>query len=50
MNYLVTVAGHSSQFYFATEEEAKAMAAKLTVWGVVSIWTKTETINPKETP
>lgn len=50
MNYLITVAGHSSQFYFATEAEALAMAEKLTGWGDVSIWHKTTTLNHKETP
>lgn len=50
MNYLITVAGHSSQFYFETEAEALAMAEKLTGWGDVSIWHKTTTLNHKETP
>ncbi len=50
MNYLVTVAGHPSQFYFETRAEAEAMADKLTGWGEVSIWHKTTTIPKENTP
>lgn len=50
MNYLITVAGHSSQFYFATEAEANAMAAKLTGWGAVSIWHNITTMPKENTP
>lgn len=49
MNYLVTVAGHTSQFYFSNEAEAIAMAEKLTGWGDVSIWHNITTIPKKET-
>lgn len=49
MIYLVTVAGNPSQFYFATEAEANAMAEKLTGWGDVSIWHNITTIPKKET-
>lgn len=49
MIYLVTVAGNPSQFYFATEAEANAMAEKLTGWGAVSIWHNITTIPKKET-
>ena len=48
MNYLITVAGHSSQFYFETEAEALAMAAKLTGWGVVHIWCNFASLPSKE--
>lgn len=50
MIYLVTVAGHTSQFYFSNEAEAIAMAEKLTGWGDVSIWQNITTIPKKETP
>lgn len=50
MNYLITVAGHSSHFYFETEAEALAMAEKITGWGAVSIWHKTTTIPKENTP